>query len=92
MKFLALDQLGPNQIEPNFIVNISRKIGGLQKTFGIFSRNCRNQNVDFGPNQIPPPCWGCNRFLLSGSQLCHHHHFWEFLLNELYNGFLGSTT
>ena len=61
-EFMAFDQLGPSPNKPNFMVYILRKISGLQKTFGIFSQNCRNQNVDFGPNQIRPPCWGCNRF------------------------------
>ena len=61
-EILAFDQLGPSPNQPNFMVYILRKISGLQKTFGIFSRNCRNQNVDFGPNQIRPPCWDCNRF------------------------------
>jgi len=83
MKFLAFDQLGPSPNKPNFMVCILRKISGLQKLLIGFSRNCRNQNFDFGPNQIRPPGWDCNRFCWSCSQLCHHHYFWEFLFNEL---------
>ena len=36
MKFLAFDQLGPNPIKPNFMVNILRKISGLQKLLVFF--------------------------------------------------------
>ena len=61
-EILAFDQLGPSPNQPNFMVYILRKISGLQKLLIGFSRNCRNQNFDFGPNQIRPPGWDCNRF------------------------------
>ena len=39
-----------------------KKISGLQKLLDVFSRNCRTQKIDFGPNQIRPLGWHCNRF------------------------------
>jgi len=50
------------QISQNFMVYILRKISGLQKLLDVFSRNCRTKQFDFGPNQIRPLGWDCNRF------------------------------
>ena len=53
------------------------------KTFDWFFTKLSQPKFWFWTEPNSSPRLGLQSFLLSCSQLCHHHYFWEFLFNEL---------
>ena len=82
------DRTKPSQ---NLMANILNKKSVVAKTFGVFSRNCRNQKFNFGPNQIRPFGWDCNRFCWVTHNCVTTVIFSCSYSMNFYNGFLGPT-
>ena len=53
------------------------------KNFWYFFTKLSQPKCWFWTEPNSSPLLGLQSFLLSCSQLCHHHYFWEFLFNEL---------